>query len=190
MIEKLTPEQEALMPQYVEKWVNRGLSTERFDVEFATPIVNAFQTEILQREKTPVVVVDNPLEAWVGCNLIENGNANVDDIADLREQIKDFFSQPIEMQKQSMRNTVWPHQDGSFFSSTFSLYDYMRDVVGVTFSEEINERYNIWEATSHLGPIFPLDNICFVSQKPTSIKMNEENQLHCDGGPAIVIGWL
>ena len=33
--------------------------------------------------------------------------------------------------------------------------------------------------------IYPLDNVCVVCEKPTVIKLNENNILHCDGGPAL-----
>ncbi|BAY75650.1 hypothetical protein NIES25_20970 [Nostoc linckia NIES-25] len=46
LIEKLTPEQEALIPVYREKWRAIALSTERIDREKAVEVVKATYTAI------------------------------------------------------------------------------------------------------------------------------------------------
>tara|TARA_R110000765_G_scaffold28525_6_gene68722 strand:- start:1972 stop:3039 length:1068 start_codon:yes stop_codon:yes gene_type:complete len=185
IIDKLAPAQEAEIPAYVDKWTNRGINTDRLDPERTKKIANDYQRLILERKETPVAILDNPLEAWVACNLIEQGKASVDDIPDLIKQSKAYFDQSIEDQKAGVADAVWPHQDGSYFSSVFSFYDFMINVVGVEFKPELLEKYHAWEETSHLGLIYPLDEICIVSQKASAIRLNEEGQLHCDGDYAL-----
>jgi hypothetical protein len=44
--------------------------------------------------------------------------------------------------------------------------------------------YDMWEETSKIGLIYPLEDVCIVSEKPTVINLSD-NQLHCEGGPAL-----
>jgi hypothetical protein len=185
MIEKLTEAQEAQISNYVDKWVAQGNNTDRFDLEFATPIIHKFQELILERKTTPVVLVDNPLEAWVACNLIEQKKASVDDIPDLLAKVDAYFDLSMEEQKAGVADPIWPHQDGSLFSSVFSYYDYMINEAGVKLEPDLLTKYKVWEETSHLGLIYPLDDICIVTQKASTIRVDEEGRLHCDGDYAL-----
>ena len=186
MIEKLTENQINKIPEYVNKWVDIGLNTDRLSPEETTRIVNDYQEHILTQDRTEVVIFDNPLECWVACNYIEDGVASIDDIDDLRTKVYAFFDLPKEERLKLVKGATWPYQDGSYFASVFSFYDYMiNELDELEIEESLLAKYQVWQETSKLGPIFPLDTIAFVSQKATVIKMSEENQLHCDGAPAI-----
>jgi len=177
MITSLTEEQKAAMPRYVEKWINVGINTDRLDYDRTVDIIHAVQEKLLKRAKTPVIIVDDPFEAWVGCNFAIQGTS----VADLPKAIDSYFdgSNKIHLEMFSM-----PWLCGSFDASMFSFYDYMQTELKIDF-EDSTEEYEIWKSTSELGCIFPLDNVCFVSQKPTTIKINEDRVIHCDGGPAM-----
>ncbi|WP_199332888.1 hypothetical protein [Nostoc sp. FACHB-190] len=62
LIEKLTPEQEALIPVYREKWRQIALSTERIDREKAADAVNAVY-KILGCDEPQIVFFDSPYAA-------------------------------------------------------------------------------------------------------------------------------
>ena len=65
-------------------------------------------------------------------------------------------------------------------ASYFSFYDYcLNELLGVN-----NEKFEIIKATSKLSLIYPFDDCCIVSQKPSTIRM-VDGVLHCDGGPSI-----
>jgi hypothetical protein len=178
MIEKLTPENEAAIPAYVEKWLKIGTNTDRLDYEKTVAIINPFLTEILEREVVPVVIFPNPLEAWVACHFAQDGVP----VNELKGKVDQFFNKEIEM---VLEDYVNPYQDGSFSAQIFAFYDYMLNELKVPLEEDILRKYKIWEATVELGLIFPLDNVCIVTEKPTTIKLNENRVLHCDGGPAL-----
>ena len=180
-IEKLTPEQEAKFPEYVKKWSSIGCNTDRLDVEETTRIANNFQEFILKRKKTPVVILDNPNECWVACNYAMNGVAP----EDLRQRVHKFFDTPKAERDIEVGTPVFPYQDGSFFASVFSFYDYMFNEFDIEIDQELRKLYNMWEETSKIGLIYPLENVCIISQKPTVIKLNSDNQLHCDGDAAL-----
>lgn len=180
-IEKLTPEQEAKFPDYVNKWVSIGTNTDRLDPVETKRIIDNFQTEILQREKVPVVIFDNPNECWVACNYAVSGVAP----EDLHARVDNFFNTPKGQRDIVIEQPVFPYQEGSFFVSVFSFYDYMFNELGIEIDAELKRLYDMWEETSKLGLIYPLDNVVIVSEKPTVIKLNENRVLHCDGGPAL-----
>jgi hypothetical protein len=176
-IERLTEEQKAKMPEYVTKWINIGINTDRLDYDETLDIVNNVQVHLLNRKATPVVIFDNPMEAWVACNYAHIHGVRPND---LHSKVDEFFSgKKIELEP-----FVMPHLTGSFDASVFSFYDFFRNEVEIDF-KEYTEKYDIWQSTSKLGLIYPLDEVAIVSQKPTLIKFNENRVAHCDGGPAI-----
>jgi len=63
MIESLTPEQTAKMPEYTKKWLNIGINTDRLDYDETVEIIHKVQTHLLKTETTPVIIVNNPVEA-------------------------------------------------------------------------------------------------------------------------------
>lgn len=178
-IDKLTESQIAAMPRYVEKWIDIGTATDRINYDEALDIVNAVQTELLNSKKTPVVIFDNPLECWVAANYAHYHNVRAND---LHAKVDEFFNG----NKITLEPFVMPHLTGSFDASVFSFYDFFRNEVGLDYGD-YTHKYNIWESTTKLGLIFPLEKVAIVSQKPTVVKLNDETprRTHCDGGPAI-----
>ena len=178
-IEKLTDAQVAAMPKYVEKWIAIGTNTDRLNYDETLDIVNAVQVELLNRKKTPVVIFDNPIECWVAANYAHYHGVRANE---LPGKVEEFFNG----NKITLEPFVMPHLTGSFDASVFSFYDFFRTEVGLDYGE-YTEKYNIWESTTKLGLIFPLDEVAIVSQKPSVVKLNDATPrvTHCDGGPAI-----
>ena len=94
----------------------------------------------------------------------------------VRGQIRDQVWGQVE-------NFIWPFLDGSFLSNIFAFYDYFNKEVGIKF--DVQEKYDAWQDTSKLGLIYPLDDFCIVSQKPTEINFDKDNRLHNESGAAI-----
>lgn len=61
-LEKLTPEQEALIPVIRDKWINRLFSLPKINEEKATEFVNLVY-EISKLKKPKVIIMDSPLAA-------------------------------------------------------------------------------------------------------------------------------
>ncbi len=177
-IEKLTPEQEAKFPEYVQKWISIGTATDRLDFDKTERIVNSYR-ELINLKPAPLKIVKNPIEAWVACALFEQG-VKLEDID--AEMVDVFNGNP---KKREIPRASLPYQSGSFFASVFSFYDYMLEEVDIEIDKELYAKYKTWEATSQLGCIYPLDEVTFVCEKPTEIHLNENNVLHRDGGPAL-----
>ena len=94
MIIFLTHKQISKFPEYVDKWVKTGLSTERISFDQVKRIVNNLYKEILGYNENPIIILmDSPVSAWYAtlfCNHIFNNN-------DQRESSR----------KSSVENQVW-----------------------------------------------------------------------------------
>lgn len=182
-IEKLTPEQEAKFPEYVNKWVSIGTNTDRLDFDTTLEIVNDFR-ELIGKSRVPLMIVDNPIEAWVCCCLLKQDVKH----DDLREEMTQVFNG--NPKKYLIPTAVTPYQNGSFFAHIFSFYDYMLTELDLDIDPELENKYRKWERTAQIGCIYPMEDITIVCEKPTEIHLNENNQLHRDGGPALVYAGL
>lgn len=180
MIDKLTKEQEALIPTYVDKWIGIGTSTEDVSTQEAESIVKDFRKLISYKEDAPFIWGENPIECWVLCCLHEQGVK----LEDLKTKMKEVFNGSKEY---IIPRAGLPFNDISL-AATFSFYDYMIEVVGVPVEKDILEKYNVWKRTSALWAIYPLDTLTVVCRKPKYVKLNEDRVLHCDGGAALEFG--
>jgi hypothetical protein len=78
LIEKLTPEQEALIPVYRQKWRAIALSTERIDREKAAEAVK-IAYEVLGLHKPRILFFDSPLAAFKSVNAnLKNSYSNLE----------------------------------------------------------------------------------------------------------------
>lgn len=178
-IDKLTQAQTNKMSEYVDKWVGIGTNTDRLNPDRTLDIINKYQKLILETDPTPVVIFNNPIEAWVATVYSTQGVG----VADLKGKVENYFTNGDDSIDAS--NPTYPYQDGSFYSSVISFYDFFLEEVGVDTTDDLREKFNAWRDTTELGLIYPLDGVCIVSEKPTTIHINEDNQLHCENGPAI-----
>ena len=91
MISKLTPEQEAKIPQYLEYWKNIGLRTETIDREKAKEAVDFLYTKIMRIEKPKeYIFLDSPM----ACQLFLNSS----------NQLRNQLDNQLENQ---LRNQLW-----------------------------------------------------------------------------------
>ena len=183
MIDKLTPEQEAQFPTYVDKWVKIGTTTKQTSLKETKKIVRDFRELIELNPDVPLLVLNNPIECWVACCLHEHG-VPFDDIQIEMEGV--FDGNP---KKWVIPKAVLPFNEISLVS-TFGFYDYMQNVVGVEFEPDLKRKYQVWESTSKLWAIYPLDNLTVVCRHPKEVHLNENKVLHRDGGPALVFDGL
>ncbi len=172
------------MPKYVDKWIRIGTNTSRLSGPTVSNIVGSLRKLIDMKEEVPLIIVDNPLEAWVMSTLILNHNVSIDDVREEMESV--FTGNP---KKYDIPRCELPWMTGSFFASTFAFYDYMITELGVELDRELWTKYKIWEASSQLGCVYPLENVTIVSEKPTYISL-ENGRLHKDGAPALTYAGL
>ena len=104
----------------------------------------------------------------------------------IRAQVRDKVSAQVSDQvSASVYHFIWPYLDGNFYSSFFAFFAFMNEVVGIKIDSKLNKRFEIYKRTLNLSLIYPLENICVLSDKPKEINMND-GVLHCEGGPAVL----
>ena len=187
MLTKLTEEQINHLDVIKDKWIARGLSTERFNLDVAKEVLYPIYDYILLklRPKT-ILIFDNPLLAW---NAIGNSNQVWNQVVNQVENqvenqvLKQVWNQVRNQVRNQAPNFVWPYLDGNFFAhycAWIESYQYLgvKDLPSNNILDAFKNQYK-------LSLIYPLDNgTCILSQKPTSIVM-KKGILHNDNGPAI-----
>jgi len=158
MISKLTPQQESKMAEYVNKYVEKGLSTEQASRKDVVEIVNNFYVHVMNKTKPDEVVIkDSPYSCW----------------------------KYIQEKTKTKMNIVWPYLVCQFDSYKYAFYDFFINEIKVKIDDNILTKYKYWRETLKLGIIYPFDDVCIVSKKPTSIYRNSRGLLHNENGPAL-----
>jgi hypothetical protein len=88
-IDKLTPEQEAKMPEYVAKWISVGTDTSRLDPVRTRKTIDQYRALINRPVDVPLIILNNPLEAWAACHLLSNFNVSFEN---LNAELDDVFN--------------------------------------------------------------------------------------------------
>ena len=155
-IDSLTPEQEAMLEPYRQKWLDIGLSTERVD-----PVKARAAVELMYR-----------------CGDLAPPPAD-----------KIFFTNgPIEAKKvlKSLGcddSIVSSCVFGSHEAGWLSFFDFFEHEVGIDLQGKLAGLYAV---AKECGWVTVYDEAAIVMDRPLHIKMDEENRLHCEDGPAIL----
>lgn len=142
-IESLTPEQEQLLEVYKQKWIDKGLNTDRLDPKVCQEVSDYYYEKILNKPKVPILIKENPHTTWLA--VCEYGNDGVTE------------------------NFVYPYLDGNLMSGYFAFYDYCNEVLGIEYCEE----YEWYKKTTECSLIYPLDDICIFCEKPLEINLKD-----------------
>jgi len=173
MIDKLTPEQEAMIPQYVEKYTAIGLCTDRIDPDAAVKYA-AKLYEFIQKPMPKVIVAKGPIDAWYLTNLYQ--------LVTTKSIDPDNITDDVKVEAKSIADTstiIWPYLDGQFWASYVAYVKFMQ-YIGMV----IDTRIDIFEDQLQFGLVFTLDNFCIISDRMSECYRNA-NGLHRDGGPAV-----
>ena len=144
----------------IEAWVSVCMSSQDFD----------------QLYSEVVWQVDNQIWKQVWCRVRNQVLEQVK--GQVLEQVKDKVAdQVIDQLYGKVKNQVNEHYSnfinpwllGNNDSAVFAFYDFMQNEIKV--ESDLWEKFNIWKETSKLGIIFPLNDICIVSEKPTHINI-------------------
>jgi len=160
MIKDITDEQVAKFPEYVEKYIRIGLSTDRMDKNAAVAAVK------LAYEKAEVEMPENlifckgPLDA----------------------------NEKIQKESNGEYNSLSGIYYGSLNAAQISYINYCKNEFGDQLRErgvDIDRIDGISDITNHCGIVNMFDTHVFISERPTQIRFDDRNLLHCEDGPAI-----
>ena len=180
MIDKLTKSQEANLAEYRDKWLKIGLSTDRVTFGIAKPIIDGLYTKILNKKSVPVIILRSPLEAWLGTLYVANLFYKGSQVASQVES--QAWSQVWSQVASQVGSYLWPYLSGNYWAAYFSYYTFVNKSLGLKFKNQ--SLWDILTDTSKLSLIYPLNQVCVLSDKPVSIHM-KEGLLHRDGGKSV-----
>ena len=174
-IEKLTQEQIKLLEVYRDKWIKIGLSTDRFTKEDAQKYSDYLYEKILKKKKVPIIIAESPLSAWIIVNMFVFNQASVRDSvwASVWDSVRALKFLPY----------CSPYIEGSFDVNIYAFFDYFEKVLNINYGDK-KENWEWWKSSAQFGQVFPLENVCIISQKPVEIN-KLGTRLHADGKAAV-----
>ena len=171
--QELTPEQEAMIPKYVEEYMKIGFNTDRADRAAAEKAITEYY-ELEGMQAPTFYWVDSPMQ---GCR---HAAFAVSPIG----KYKDEYEVPIE----EVREQASKAAHGSFDAYWVSFYDFIS-------TEVLQEKERYVEIAKQIiknvGTYWTLNDYVILSEKPTEIHLNSEDQLHNPNGLALKYadGW-
>lgn len=165
-IETLTPEQEVLLQQTIDRWLSIGRSCEPIDMQKAEEVITEFYAKI-GKPKPKIVKFDSPY----GC-MIAASMSKWDQLRDqLRGQLRDQLN--------------WNYFAGAYWSFVEVFYKFCNQI-GVEYTQEQTELLDLWIKQSEILQFWwPMDGLCVISERPEILNLDEAGRLHNPNGPAI-----
>ena len=168
VVDKLTPEQEAMIPKYVEKYLKIGLSTDSTDRAAAEAAIIKVYSYQKNKDKafahltTPKFVwADSPM---VGVKMAAQYATG-----------KDVVTQD------DLREAVSNASYGSFEAYWVSFYAFVTEQLGVEHDGLIDI---VKDIIDNVGVYWTFEDMVVATEKPTSIHI-KDNQLHNPDGLAL-----
>ena len=196
MIEKLTKEQEARFPEFIDKWTKIGLCTEPANRSMAEKGVReAYRISGLKPPKkivwcgspfsmglTRALFVETKSSVWasVGASVWASVWASV------RDSVRASVWASV---RDSVGDSVGASVYGQHDANWIGFYDYFRLVCGL--SKETEKLCGSQMVAENAGWWLPHKNICWISERHNILHRNTQERLHKDEGPALAYpdGW-
>lgn len=156
-IKKLTPEQQAQFPAYVERWTKIGLSTERMDRDKAIAAVKQAYVLAGLKEPTRFYFTKSPKDA----------------VKFIKENLAP---------KMSATDIVSSMIYGAHDAAWLSFYSFFKEQCGLTVCDHLDGLINL---AQHSGWLNVFEDVVVFQEKPATIRFDDQNRLHCETGPAI-----
>ncbi|MHC4977036.1 MAG: DUF6745 domain-containing protein [Planctomycetota bacterium] len=191
-IEKLTPEQEKLLPVYRDKWIEIGLSCEPLMVAEAK--IAAAQAYKAANLPVPDVwhICDSPQHAARVAAVLKSLDFMIYS-DDPEQQAKWKALKPDEMSVDEYRSLLAEHNVtakdrvsdmiyGSHDADWLSFYDYMDEVLAL---ECVKPLRGLIELAKCCGWWAPYEKAVILQHRHTELHRDEEGRLHNESGPAV-----
>ncbi|MEH2404154.1 DUF6745 domain-containing protein [Nostoc sp.] len=213
LIEKLTLEQEALIPVYREKWRAIALSTERIDKDKAAEAVKAGYIAICKQEPE-IIFCDSPyaglkivihkqlkhllnsefynqllykftneLSSQVEWQLNNQLQLQLLFMLPYLTILEDILRDELKTQLQLITNLPSLWFKTHLYSSVCSWVDFYISILNCSYNQIK------WQALQSLleycSWILPYEKICIVCDRPLHLRFDNQNILHAEGEPAI-----
>jgi hypothetical protein len=184
-IDKLTPEQEAMLPVYEEKYLKIGLSTEPCDrARSEKAIMDSYKYLKLSPVKR-ILWADSPfMGAKLAASLAEGKPTKelIDIAPDLAVDAKTgALLAPVTLTNDEIRKQGDTASYGSFDAYWVSFYSFIAEQLPVEKDELIDI---INEIVKNTGVYWTFEDVVICTEKPVAIHMKDK-KLHCLTGKAL-----
>lgn len=213
MIDLIFPEQEALIPVYLEKWKQIGLSTERINPKKAADAINKAYT-YLRFSEPEIIFCNSPDEAkkillspyynQLGSRIAGEFEATIlgqlqQELIERREcRLGEYLVYIQEKLETELSRLMWfqfmqfteiekympePWLRIEEWAACGSAFDFVISVLEYSYTAET---WNVFTSLMNdCGLIFPFEKVAIVCDRPTKISFNNQSQLHAEDAPAI-----
>lgn len=182
-IDKLTPEQEALLPVYRDKWIKIGLSTEPCDRPACEAAVKLAYEKAGVKPPSRVVWLRSPLAGAIAADMLANDDKpkNKKDfenfIKDEKMCLQGISKATITRAANQIGNACY----GSHDANWLAFYDYFHKVCNVTEIDQLEGVFGM----AGCGWWWPFEDVAILTERPMAIHQDTRNRLHNPTGPAI-----
>jgi hypothetical protein len=168
---KLTPEQEAKIQAYSEKWKKIGTSCEPCNFEKCKEFAVLTYQQADLEPPTEFYLCDSPIQAAnLAADLkIKKGAIDVNNPNfNRKELVKECYDEQIY---------------GFHEASWLAYYDFMLNEMGV---EEARKLTGLMGMAENCGWWAPYASVSIFQHRPVICKFDENEKLHCEDGPAVL----
>ena len=180
MITSLTPEQEAQIDVYCQKWIEIGTSTKQPH----KPSIEKVVASMYEKAGFPcpkITWCDSPLALMVRktvvANIYEKNPTLAQDENYIQKKMEQFINEPDFNHQLDFSGVCYGAHDAHWLA----YYDYFDQVLNVPGAEKIRDLVEM----AKVGWWAPYDTDCFISLPPIEIHLDDDDELHSETGPAI-----
>lgn len=157
LVKNLTNKQKEQFPVYVDRWLKVGLSTERMDRDKAIAAIKKAYTLAGLKEPTKFYFTKSPMDA----------------VKFIKEKIS-----PETSPSQIVASMIF----GAHEAAWLSFYSFFKEECGLKVCDKLE---GLLELAEHSGWLSVFEDTVIFQEKPTAIRFDDQNRLHCEAGPAI-----
>jgi len=166
-LEKLTPEQEAMIPVFLKRYEDMFYKNEGVDKKACEKGIEILYDRYLNKPKPQVMYMDSFFGVQVLISILKNKGFNGANLRDNYEQ-----------------SSYWANIGDYGWVAFYDFIQYTGHFVKYNY-EPLNDYRNL--LASGLYEIHVFDGLCIVSSMP-KVKQDERKGLHCEDGPAATWG--
>lgn len=201
MITELTPEQEALIPVYQEKWQKIAISTEPIDRQKATEAVKAAYTAI-GRQEPEILFCDSPDAAYE--MLLKYTSSELEDEF-WKKLVEPLWDEHRSKLGSELDNQLWEELavqvdngeiEGALcifgfciqpeeWASACSYIDFCFSVLNLNCVHQLAKWSVVQSIVKYWGRIFVYEEIAIICDRPRILSFDNQKHLHAEGKPAI-----
>jgi hypothetical protein len=177
MYDKLTPEQEASIPEYRDRWLKYGLDTSPVNEELAIEAIKLAYRLAGENEPDYFLFADGPLEAMRFLSAAPEVKLTEDDFNRLTAESTLSLTNEIRRITNELRidkpEIVWPSSHGQHDTGWLGFYEFFDDHFGLA-----EKSRGLREIGKQCGAVWMYGRIAIISRKPIRVTMDNLGRLH------------